>query len=150
MSADASLPTAGLWRRLAALLYDAFLLVALLMIATAFFLAFTGGENVESGGPVLLNFYRVAMVGVWVAFYGVFWTRGGQTLGMKVWRLKLVRESGEAIRWSDVLSRLAAGVLSLAPAGLGFFWILFDRDGLAWHDRLSHTQPVVLPKPAKR
>lgn len=144
------MPVAGLWRRLAALVYDVLLLLALLMIATAFFLPFTGGENVESGGPVLLNIYRVAMVAVWIGFYGVFWTRGGQTLGMKVWRLRLVRDSGHAVRWRDVLSRLSAGVLSLAPAGLGFFWVLFDRDGLAWHDRLSHTRPLVLPKRAKR
>jgi uncharacterized RDD family membrane protein YckC len=90
--------------------------------------------------------YRLALLLVWIGFYGLFWTRSGQTLGMLAWRLKLVRTDGRPVGWRDVFLRLAAGVPSLLLAGLGYFWIWLDRDRLAWHDRASHTRPVVLPK----
>jgi uncharacterized RDD family membrane protein YckC len=146
---DESLLTAGVGRRLAAMVYDALLLVALLGIVTTLFLPFTGGKYVESGGPLVTNVYRLALVLVWIGFYGFFWTRGGQTLGMLAWRLKLVREDGHPLRWRDVLIRLAVGLPSLLLCGLGYFWIWRDRDGLAWHDRASRTRPIVLPKRKK-
>jgi uncharacterized RDD family membrane protein YckC len=145
-----SLPVAGVGRRIAAMVYDALLLLALLFVATALFLPLTHGEYIESGGPLLTNIYRLALLAVWIAFYGLFWTRSGQTLGMLAWRLKLVHESGRSITWRDVIVRLGAGILSLLPVGLGFLWVWVDGDGLAWHDRLSHTRPVVLPKKRKK
>lgn len=149
MSHERELPVAGLGRRVAAMIYDALLLIALLAVTTGLFLPLTGGEYVESGGALITNAYRLALVVVWIGFYGLFWTRSGQTLGMLAWRLKLVRESGERVRWRDVIVRLAAGVLSLLPAGLGFIWLWFDREHLTWHDRLSRTRPIVLPKRVK-
>lgn len=149
MKDELAYPVAGVGRRLAAMIYDALLLIALWAVATALFLPLTGGEYIESGGPLITNAYRLALILVWVGFYGLFWIRSGQTLGMLAWRLKLVCESGEPVRWRDVIARLAAGVLSLLPAGLGFFWLWFDRERLTWHDRLSHTRPIVLPKRAK-
>ena len=139
-------PVAGVGRRFGALLYDGIVLIALLAVTTFCFLPLTGGEYVESGGPVLKKIYQFTLLAVWVGFYGLFWTRSGQTLGMLAWRLKLVSETGERVRWRDVLIRLAAGVPSLLLAGLGFFWIWIDRDRLAWHDRISHTRPILLPK----
>jgi uncharacterized RDD family membrane protein YckC len=137
---------AGLWRRLAALVYDALLLIALMMVATAMFLPFTGGEPVSTAGPLLIAVHRLVLVALWIGFYGVFWTQRGQTLGMAAWRMQLIRDSGEPLRWADALKRLFAGLLSIVPAGLGFIWMLFDRDRLTWHDRLSHTRPVIRPK----
>ena len=122
------------------------MLLALGVITTFCFLPITGGEYVESGGPALKKIYQVTLLVVWVSFYGLFWTRSGQTLGMLAWRLKLVRDDNEPIRWRDVLVRLAIGIPSLLLAGLGFFWLWFDRDRLTWHDRASHTRPIVLPK----
>lgn len=128
------------------MLYDALLLIALLGITTALFLPITGGEYVESGGPLLKKIYQLALVIVWVGFYGVFWTRSGQTLGMLAWRLKLVRDDGRPVRWRDALVRCAVALPAWLLVGLGYFWIWIDRESLAWHDRVSHTRPVVLPK----
>lgn len=149
MNAEQALPIAGLGRRFAAMIYDALVLIALLAVTTALFLPLTGGEYIESRGALLTNVYRLALIVVWAGFYGIFWTRSGQTLGMLAWRLKLVRDSGTPVSWRDVVVRLAAGVLSMLPAGLGFFWLWIDRQHLTWHDRLSHTRPVVLPKRSK-
>ena len=68
-----------------------------------------------------------------------------QTLGMVAWRLRLERVDGSLPRWPDVPKRLAAATLSLLPAGLGWWWMLVDRERLAWHDRLSGTRIVLTP-----
>lgn len=138
---------AGLLRRLGALLYDSLLLAAVLMIATALFLPLTGGEAVTSDANPLLEWaYRGVLACVVVLFYGSFWTRRGQTLGMASWRLRIEREDGGALTWGDTLRRLSAAVVSLLPAGLGWLWIVVDPARRAWHDRLSRTRVVVVPK----
>jgi uncharacterized RDD family membrane protein YckC len=142
---------AGLARRLAAMLYDALLLLAIFMIVTALFLPLTGGEAITPRtNPVLEYLYRAVLAGIVVVFYGAFWTRGGQTLGMASWRLKVEREDGARLTWADTVKRLGAAVLSWLPLGLGYFWILVDRDRRAWHDRLSRTRVVVVPKGERR
>jgi uncharacterized RDD family membrane protein YckC len=141
------LPAASLSRRLAALLYDALLLLALLILGTACFLPFTGGEAITFARFPLLAVLHAAVVAVLiVGYYGLPWTRQGQTLGMASWRLRVERADGGMLTWQDTIVRVAAGVLSLMPAGLGWLWILVDRDRRAWHDRLSGTRVVVVPK----
>lgn len=144
---DSHAAAAGLPRRLAALLYDALLLLALLMIVTACFLPFTGGEAVTwKRSPALEVVYQAVLIGVVLVFYGVFWTRQGHTLGMASWRLRVERLDGSLLTWRDTVVRLAAAVLSSLPAGLGWIWCLFDRDSRTWHDMLSRTRVVVVPK----
>jgi uncharacterized RDD family membrane protein YckC len=138
---------ASLARRLAAMFYDGLLLVAILMIATALLLPFTGGAAITAADHRwLASAYRLLLAGLVALFFGTFWTRSGQTLGMASWRLRVEREDGTLLTWGDATKRLAAAVLSLLPIGLGFVWILFDREGRAWHDRLSRTRVVLLPK----
>ena len=142
--------TAGVLRRLGAMLYDGLIVLALMFIVTAMFLPFTAGEAItprESGA--LERIYQAALVAVVVLFFGVFWTWRGQTIGMLAWRLRVQRPDGSALRWRDALLRLAGAGLSLAALGLGYFWIWIDRDRLAWHDRWSGTRVVVLPKKTK-
>lgn len=132
------------------MLYDALLVIALLMIVTAFFLPLTGGEAITSssvGGFEYL--YRAVLLGLIVAFFGWFWTRKGQTVGMTAWRLRVERIDGSLLSWADSLKRLLAASVSLAAFGLGYFWIWIDRDRLAWHDRWTGTRVVVLPKRKK-
>ncbi|NJD30501.1 MAG: RDD family protein [Gammaproteobacteria bacterium] len=141
---------AGFLRRLAAIFYDSLLLAAVLMVGTALFLPLTGGEAITTGHhPVLAAVYRVVLAALVVLFFGAFWTRRGQTLGMASWRLRVEREDGRLLTWGDSIRRLGAAVLSLVPCGLGFLWILFDPERCAWHDRLSRTRVVVLPKASR-
>lgn len=132
---------AGLPRRLGAILYDALLLAAILMIAALAVVMVHGGADET---PRALMQALVVVTGF--VFYGGFWVRGGQTLGMRAWRLILVRTDGAPPDWNDAARRYFAAYLSWLPAGLGFIWSLVDRERLAWHDRLSGTRLIVIPK----
>jgi uncharacterized RDD family membrane protein YckC len=142
--------TAGVLRRLGAMLYDGLIVLALMFIVTALFLPFTGGEAITPGeSGALERIYQAALVAVVVLFFGMFWTWRGQTIGMLAWRLRVQRRDGSALRWRDALVRLAGACVSIAALGLGYWWIWVDRERLAWHDRWSGTTVVVLPKKKK-
>jgi uncharacterized RDD family membrane protein YckC len=142
---------AGLLRRLAAMVYDALLLAALTMVVTGLFLPATGGQAVTPRDfPVLAVVYRLALVAVVIGFFGAFWTRRGQTLGMASWRIKVERLDGTLLGWGDVVARIGAALLSALPAGLGYLWIIVDPQKRAWHDILTRTRVVLLPKKTAR
>jgi len=134
----------SLWRRLAAMFYDAWLLAALWLLGATgdFFVRQAIGLGTD-GTHLPLQIYLAACP---FLFYGWFWTHGGQTLGMRAWRLKAYTDSGEKMDWRRSVIRVAAAHLSLFAAGLGYLWILVDRDRLAWHDRLSRTRVVMTAK----
>lgn len=129
------------------MLYDLLLVAALLMVVTALLLPLTGGEAITSQRLGALEYaYQALLLVIVVGFFGWFWTRRGQTLGMMAWRLKVIREDGSSLSWVDTLKRLGAALVSWAALGLGYFWIWIDRDRLAWHDRWTRTRVIVLPK----
>ncbi|MCU7814090.1 MAG: RDD family protein [Candidatus Thiodiazotropha sp. (ex Lucinoma kastoroae)] len=130
----------GFLRRLAAILYDSLLLVALLFVATATITLPLGSPE----GNKLLFFQLFIFEIMPLMFFTGFWTWGGQTLGMRAWRLRLVRIDGGVVSWGDALKRHLAALLSLMVFGLGFIWILFDSQKLAWHDRISKTRLIVV------
>jgi uncharacterized RDD family membrane protein YckC len=139
----AELKSARLLRRLAALFYDTLLLLGVLMTVTWLLLLLTRGEAITHETVGAFEYlYRALLLGLVIAYYGFSWIRSGQTLGMLAWRIRVVRTDGGLLRWRDALLRLATSTLSWLPAGLGYFWMLFDRDDLTWHDRLSHTRVV--------
>jgi uncharacterized RDD family membrane protein YckC len=141
---------AGVLRRFGARLYDTLLLaLAGLPRTTAIFRLFTREAITPGRSGVGERIYQAALLLVIVLFFSVFWTWSGQTVGMLAWRLRVERSDGALLTWRDALLRLAGACVSLAPVGLGYFWILIDRDGLAWHDRWSGTRVVVLPKRKK-
>jgi uncharacterized RDD family membrane protein YckC len=125
---------------LAALVYDAFLVTAL-AFAFTFTVVMLRGREVEPGTP----WFAAALVGIALAFYGWFWTRGGQTLGMQAWRIRVMAADGGPVRWPQAVLRFFAAWLSALPAGLGYVWVLFDAERRAWHDRLSGTRTVRVP-----
>ena len=140
-------PSAGVLRRFGAMFYDLLLVIALAAASTFALLPFTGGEAILRERYGVLEYaYQCLLLAIIVIFFGLFWTRQGQTLGMMAWRLKIEREDASLMTWGDVFKRLAAALVSLLPAGAGYFWIWIDRDRLAWPDRWTHTRVVVLPK----
>jgi uncharacterized RDD family membrane protein YckC len=138
----AALARAGLLRRLGAVLYDALLLFALLFFAGALVLPFTGGEAVPSGNWVFSTYLLL----VSFLFFGWFWTHGGQTLGMRAWRIRVQQPDGTPVTWGQALRRFLTALLSWGLFGAGFLWVLIDRNGQSWHDRASGTVSVRLPK----
>jgi uncharacterized RDD family membrane protein YckC len=138
-------PTAGVWRRFAAGFYDLLLLAAVWMLITLIVIVLRGGEAVSPGAlPYQLLLFVVA-----AAFYISSWLRGGQTLGMRAWRIRLEKNSGAAIDLHTGLLRFASGLLTIASGGVGLLWLWIDRDRLPWHDRLAGTRVVVLPAKAR-
>ena len=130
--------TASLARRLAAALYDALLVVALMFIATFPFLAFFG-DATHGWRRHVLQGWIVVVIG---AYFVWFWTRGGQTLPMKTWHIRLVRVDGMPVNVARAVHRYVIALLGTAALGLGFAWALVDRDRQFLHDRLSGTALV--------
>jgi uncharacterized RDD family membrane protein YckC len=136
----------SLRRRLAAISYDAVLLAAIFMLASLPFVTYAAGPP---AGTLLRISFQLYLALVAFLFFGWFWVRNGQTPGMLAWRLKLVQRDGAPVTWPLAATRFAAAFLSWTCLGLGFLWVLVDRDKLAWHDRMSGTRLRLLPKPSK-
>ncbi len=133
-------PTPGFFRRLAAMLYDGLLLLALMAVATSLI---TLPFGMPAGTSLIL--YQLFLFEIIpLMFFCGFWLVGGQTLGMRAWKFKLVRADGKPVGWMDVLKRHFAALLSWLLLGLGFLWILIDKKNLAWHDHLSETRLVMI------
>ncbi len=137
----------GFFRRLAAILYDLLVFAAVLLVATVPYVLIAHGAPTSPGGQTLFRCYVLVVA---FLFFGWFWVHGGQSLGMRAWRLRLVSQSGGAVSWKQAVLRFFAAILSWVPAGAGFLWILVDRDRRAWHDRLSGTRVVVIPKAGRK
>lgn len=131
---------AGIGRRLAALFYDWLLVFSLLFFATAILLPFTGGHEIEPGNP-LYTAYAAYLTGLSYVYFGLSWTRGGQTLGMRAWQIKALSTDGTALDWRQSLVRFAS-----AFAGLGLLGMVLSPSGNAWHDTLSNSVTIALTK----
>jgi len=138
---------AGPGRRLAALAYDFLLVIALWFFVGALMLLLSGGRLSSPDRPawLLVLFQCTLLLTAWL-FFAWFWTHGGQTLGMRAWRLKLVGIDGGPVRWRQAIVRFVAAVFSAAALGLGFLWVLIDPERRSWHDHLSGTRIVLVPK----
>jgi uncharacterized RDD family membrane protein YckC len=133
---------APLWRRLAAAVYDVLLLLGLWLSATfiAWLIAHLFGK-----GTLPPAFMRAYLFVITFGFFGWFWTHGGQTLGMRAWRLQLRRADGGPLHWANAMLRFAVAIPSwLLIAGV--LWCLVDGQRRSWHDLLAGTEVVVLPK----
>ncbi|WP_456374501.1 RDD family protein [Thiolapillus sp.] len=137
----------GLFRRLAAIFYDSVLVLALMAAAfTLVYLPLAVGLGLEDlrQYPYYKHLMTLWMLIVGVGFHLWFWTHGGQTLGMRAWRMRLFSADGGGVSLKQALIRYAVAILSLLAGGLGFLWILRDREKRAWHDLASHTRLVLV------
>jgi uncharacterized RDD family membrane protein YckC len=127
----------GLLRRLAACFYDGLVLAAVLMMAGALWVGLS--RTAAAPGDWLFRGYLLLVA---AAFFGALWTRG-ETLGMRAWKLRIVAADGRPPGWGRAMLRFAVALVSWSALGLGFLWVLVDRDRLAWHDRASGTRLVM-------
>jgi uncharacterized RDD family membrane protein YckC len=135
---------AGCLRRLMASIYDWLLVIAVMMLLSVPAVALL--DNAIQPGN---NLYRSGLLVIAIVFFTAFWAHGGQTLGMKAWRLRLIQVNGSPVSYQRALLRFICACISALPAGLGFLWMLWDRDQLSWHDRWTGTTIVLLPKVKK-
>ncbi|MFO7788820.1 MAG: RDD family protein [Halospina sp.] len=162
-TSDTYPPPAPLWRRLMAMLYDSLLCIALIFVVTALY---TGLHKLlisiglfsdryatmtEPGGSVGYDpvMTLVLVASLWL-FFGFFWRRAGQTLGMQTWRIRIENTDGSVVSWTQALLRIIAGALSWATFGLGWLWQWLDPQHRSWTDRLSGSRTVQLAKRKKK
>lgn len=150
-----SLPSPGLLRRLAAIVYDTLLVLPIIMAAvaaaTGLYILLTGDSGDGDYSATLPPWLVQAIAGCCViAFYSYFWRQRGQTLGMQAWRIRLRGFDGEPVSLWQAVIRLLGALVSAAPLGAGYLWCIVDRHGRSWHDWLSRTELELLPKQKKR
>lgn len=132
------------WRWLA-LLYDFFPAFGLWFATSALATLLHGGEPIY--GDTLAGWLEMLALWLVTGLYATLsWRRGGQTLGMRPWRLRVVTNDGSAPRWSSLWRRYIVGTVSLVLAGLGFWWAWIDPQRMTWHDRFSATRMQREPK----
>ena len=112
------------------------------MLATLAIVALRGGQAVPPGQLG----YQLLLLGATALYFILSWLRGGQTLGMRAWRLRVERNSGEPLDLLTGMVRFVGGLVSMLSGGLGLLWLWIDRDELTWHDRLAGTRVLILSK----
>ncbi|HRH78562.1 MAG TPA: RDD family protein [Cellvibrionaceae bacterium] len=152
-SANQSPPTrsAPLWRRFAALGYDSLILMALSMgygaLITSVKVALgTPGQDYQ---PMLHSpLYFLGWLLVLVSFFLYSWCRSGQTIGMRAWRIQLIPQDSaqRALSIKQALARCLFGSLSMLALGAGYWYGWFNPEGNTWHDAMTQSRVIVIPK----
>lgn len=137
-------PSPSLLRRLVAMVYDALLVVALVFVVNGIALAVASQAlQKEVLDPVTVQALTALSV---ASFFSLFWITNGQTLGMQAWRIKLVDFEGNKPGIIQSLLRCLGACLSAGCLGLGYLWCIVDRHKRYWHDYISRTELILLPK----
>lgn len=157
------MPHPTIFKRLLAALYDSFLILATAFIATALTLPFTKG-NISANNNIYMSIYLLIVIYI---FCGWFWTHGGQTLGMRAWKQRLIGIDGNTINWQQsfirfitavpawflffvgiilwIKSDIAASITNIPGWVImlvGFAWVLINSRDNNWRDKLSGTQVI--------
>lgn len=164
---------AGLLRRLAAMFYDLLLIFALLAALTFALLPLTGGAAILTSTQGWLGrLYHGLQLLLALGYFGICWTRGGQTLGMRAWLIRLETADGRQPNWADSLVRFTIGAtlmllavlgawylrspgwslgdlaaaMLLLPAIANLAWIALDAEGRSLQDLAAATRVVRVPR----
>jgi uncharacterized RDD family membrane protein YckC len=130
--------TPGIARRLACMLYEVILLFAVGFAATSLFFYASGGLGASGHGRTLLQLFLLT---VFAGYFLWCWLRGGQTLAMKTWKIRLVAPGHDRVPPLTALLRFALAVVAV-PTGIALVWAIFDRDRQFLHDRIVGTRLV--------
>ena len=129
---------AGLGRRLGAMLYDTLLILALFFLPGFIWVPISGDVVT---GPL----FQLTLIVEIVAYFGYFWRKQGETLGMRAWKIRGIDEAGALPSWKRILLRLCIAPLSIAAFGIGYAWLYLGDNKQPWHDKVSGTFVVHLP-----
>jgi uncharacterized RDD family membrane protein YckC len=129
---------AGRAVRFASLAYELILLVPVLFVAGYLFIALTH----DAASALMRPLFRLWLVVVLGAYFCYCWSRTGQTLALKTWRLRIARADGRPPTVRQALARFLLALWGTVLGGVGFWWTFVDRDGQFLHDRLAGTRIV--------
>jgi uncharacterized RDD family membrane protein YckC len=114
-------------------------------VATSAVIALSGG-TLDLRTPLPRLGLQLLLLAVTAAYFVASWTRGGQTIGMRPWRLRVVAAGGGALSARQAWLRFGVALVSAAAAGCGYWWALFDAQRRTWHDLAAGTLVVRLEK----
>jgi uncharacterized RDD family membrane protein YckC len=149
-----------LWRRLLALVYDLLIVVAIVMVVGLLCQLATGGQLIHTDGKAVVPiWYQALQALVVLAYFISSWRRGGQTVGMRPWRIRVTRDDGGTPSLQQALIRALVAatplVLLMLEPMIGLrptLWMLllvwtawfavalFDPRQRAVHDFAAHTE----------
>ncbi len=130
--------TATLWERSGAIMVDFILLLLIHRIVLRPILELFRLAPVRQGaGSLVLSLLLV--------YLAIMWAWKSTTVGNTIFNLKVQRTDGSPLSLSVAVVRALAVILSIAPLGLGFFWMAWDENRQTWHDRIAGTKVVRLP-----
>jgi uncharacterized RDD family membrane protein YckC len=124
----------SIWRRIASIIYDALLVLAILIVMSIPFFSFNVEENNLLKITMQVYFYFIIQY-----FFVWFWVNNEGTLGMKTWKIKISCDNGEKISYKKAIIRFNIAILSILFFGLGFLISLFRKDRKCLHDIISKT-----------
>ena len=156
MLTTAEAQPAGLMRRLGALFYDGLIVIAIEMIAAGVVIAilhalmalsifdpapYMDVSDYLTRHPIWGPAYTFYLAAVWVYFFVFFWTKAGQTLGMRAWKLQIRNQDGGAISVTQALIRIAT-----SGFGLANLTVPIDPKKRGFHDIWAKTQVILLDR----
>lgn len=138
------MPISTAWRHVAAFIYDLFPIIGLWLITSVVVVLLRGGDEVPPG-----TLWFQLLLGAECVFYFVFsWKKGGQTLGMRAWKIGI--EDFQNMSWLQSLSRFIAGLLSTLLLGAGIWYKKLDRRQHSWMDYAGGHRTVNVNVPPKQ
>lgn len=120
------------------MLYESLLLIAVIFLAGFLFVGLTQGST----SALARGVFQIYLLGVVASYFIWFWLRGGQTLAMKTWHLRLVSADGAPLTLRRAMLRFALALPGVL-LGVGLLWALFDRERQFLHDRLAGTKVIL-------
>ena len=124
----------SIWRRILSILYDSFLIFALLVIMSMPFYSFNIEEDFALKIMMQIYFYFIIQF-----FFVWFWVNNRATLGMRSWGVIIVDDTGNGISYKRAIIRFNMAIISFAIFGLGFFISIVRKDKKCMHDIISKT-----------
>ncbi len=128
----------GFWRQFISLIYEFLILLAIIFIASFIFHLIFRDTNAFYFMP-LYQFYLLIIMGYYFIW---FWTRGGQTLAMQTWKIRVVTVNGNRLSNRIAITRYLIAVIGVLFFGIGILWAFVDRDHQYLHDRLAGTRII--------
>lgn len=129
--------------RLAAMVYEFLLVVAVMFVASFLVLPLAGDLHT----PWQRHLYQIWLIAVMFGYFAAFWLRSGQTLAMKTWRIRLVGQDGGRITLQQAALRFTLVLVGIVAGGVGLWWALVDRERQFLHDRISGTRLIRVARP---
>lgn len=138
--------TPSIFRIFGAILYDIMIVLGMVFLTGAIAVgvnkAITGNDDITKG----LWIFQLSIVLVVYSYYAFFWLKGGQTVGMKAWKLILQPYNDKPLSAQKAAIRLFTSWLSISLFGLGYFWRFTNNNKLTWHDLASQTKIWLIVK----